>query len=384
MNIKIWALEKFDRMMHTMFEVDDLQAAEDAARAKAQENDLALLLKHERESRPTHAAPWQEIIAFKGYYIYIHDMDEKVKPVMMREYTKVSNREESEWPIFRSVSSGRCPFVEEPVESKEDRARRKLKEAQRAEQDRLRKQVSVAARTRSATRSPQKVPLQPTESAANIMPKPAMPTASTFEAPKIRNPVSGNLDSMPPMLGSTRANFQGIARNPGGEPAASGLQRNITSAIRSQMISSTAAAPGGGRVGTSKEMHQLQRRVFEQRTGSNVSAQNSMGSSYLNDVRAAINNDARRPSRRAEANALGRIHEDEPAEEEESQPQAPVTRKRAAAKRERDPKPGYCENCRDKYDDFLEHVESRKHQKFALSNENFQDLDALLAKLSRR
>ncbi|GAA6058220.1 hypothetical protein JCM3770_005021 [Rhodotorula araucariae] len=46
-------------------------------------------------------------------------------------------------------------------------------------------------------------------------------------------------------------------------------------------------------------------------------------------------------------------------------------------------KPGYCENCRVKYDDFKDHVVSSKHRRFALNPKHWRELDALLEKIER-
>ncbi|KAI5475140.1 regulatory subunit for Cdc7p protein kinase [Pseudohyphozyma bogoriensis] len=56
---------------------------------------------------------------------------------------------------------------------------------------------------------------------------------------------------------------------------------------------------------------------------------------------------------------------------------------RAPPAREEPKKPGYCENCRIKYDDFKDHVESRKHKKFARNLDNWIELDALLSTITR-
>lgn len=56
----------------------------------------------------------------------------------------------------------------------------------------------------------------------------------------------------------------------------------------------------------------------------------------------------------------------------------PVPRKRA-----RDKKPGYCENCRAKFDDLEEHINSRRHVRFAQNDENFAALDVLLDSVAR-
>ncbi|GAA6032510.1 hypothetical protein JCM8097_004792 [Rhodosporidiobolus ruineniae] len=46
-------------------------------------------------------------------------------------------------------------------------------------------------------------------------------------------------------------------------------------------------------------------------------------------------------------------------------------------------KPGYCENCRLKYDDFKDHVVSSKHRRFALNPKNWLELDQLLGQINR-
>ncbi|KAG9562737.1 hypothetical protein KCU77_g17505, partial [Aureobasidium melanogenum] len=50
---------------------------------------------------------------------------------------------------------------------------------------------------------------------------------------------------------------------------------------------------------------------------------------------------------------------------------------------EREMKAGYCENCRDKFDDFDAHCQSRKHRKFAMDKGNWSQLDDLLSQLER-
>ncbi|GME74438.1 unnamed protein product [Ambrosiozyma monospora] len=49
----------------------------------------------------------------------------------------------------------------------------------------------------------------------------------------------------------------------------------------------------------------------------------------------------------------------------------PITKKKEL-------KPGYCENCRVKYDDFDEHIWCEKHRMFAENDDNFRDIDDLI------
>lgn len=373
MGIKIWPLEKFERMMRTIFDADyadsdDRQVSRKGPgtlKGQSQQDDLSKLLHNEKAvERP----PWDSIISFKGAYIYIHDIEEKTRPVMVRDYPKPSSKDEGEWPQFRSVPAPKCPFVQDESQSKKEEhakeEKRALAEKRRAEQQPRTRAASAARETQAEARlkdaQDRTSALRETDNNLKNMPKPSAPASSkrnTVEPPELKR-----TDSLPPQL-SHRFQLPGMPRpGAGREPMASGLQQsNQTSAIRSQMISSTAAHPTA-RVGMSKEVHQLQRRVVDHRHRSGLSV-TSVPSSYLNDMRAAINNDQadvpQRTSKRRQAEALEKIHEDETQSEEEDEEEARVAakvtkapKKKSAARRE--PKPGFCENCKDKYNDFNE------------------------------
>lgn len=149
------------------------------------------------------------------------------------------------------------------------------------------------------------------------------------------------------MFGSAQASIRAMPRFIGGEPVASGLhQSNITSAIQSQMISSTAAAP---RAGNSKEVNQLQRKVLEKNS---VTSANSGYSSVMNDVRVP-NQDHIQPMRAAKRKAQESLNQtQEIAERERQARKVAALRRRKTAEKEL--KPGYCENCREKFNDFDE------------------------------
>ncbi|KAF8577755.1 hypothetical protein K439DRAFT_1621857 [Ramaria rubella] len=52
--------------------------------------------------------------------------------------------------------------------------------------------------------------------------------------------------------------------------------------------------------------------------------------------------------------------------------------------REESKKPGYCEACRVKFEDFTEHIRGPRHRKFAQNENNYIDLDFLLRRLQRK
>lgn len=392
MGKKIWPLEKFERMLNTLLDLEaDEQDAQTLRRKAAgltnakqqlEETDLQQMLKNEK-TKQGGQLPWSDVVAFRGYYIYVHDVEEKNRPVMVREYAKPKENEEGDWPQLYSVQMPKCPFVYDPsskraeTEKEEQQATEvmKIPDASRS------RTASVAAdvtKSRHASLEPSRHATLEQSRQMAVPPQPVPPQARLFEPPALRHAASNSTtDSLPAHL-TNRFHFQGIPRpGTGREPLASGLQKsNVTSATRSQMVSSTAANPVARIGGKSKEMHELQRRAVEQRR-SGLST--NVPSSYMNDIRAAINGDptsmANRGSRRHPGNALTKIYEDDTqsSEEEESssqQQQQQQERKqqqmrglqRTAATRKqkkkkeapREPKPGYCENCRDKYDDFSE------------------------------
>ncbi len=375
LGIKIWTAEKFQRIMKTILESDnvDQNATQDirnhatvhkATSKPAKEVDLEQLLRNEKINGPadrdmTVAA--QDMVSFKGFYVYIHDMDEKTKPVMVRDYPKPSSKEQGKWPQFRLTPAGRCPFIEDPLHTKKLQQLERENQAAKAEQE-----LAAQRRTRGAAAIV--APLRPlAERETNLRRSPrkaAQPPigdmAKPLDPPK-RLPTQrqSSAEGMPALFGSAQQSLRGLPRLIGGEPVASGMQQsNVTSAIRSQAISSAAissTAPGmHRRVGDSKEVSALRRQMLER--NASVPSNYSIPSSYMNDVRAAINDDNNPPPRAAKRKAqetLGVLHEDE--EDTHDVPRPPHRKPPAPKKRkpvQKEAKPGYCENCRDKFDDF--------------------------------
>ena len=331
------------------------------------EAELSRMLQNERINGPSDrdaTVAVKETIPFKGHHIYVRDMDEKTKPILVRDYPKPARDECGDWPQFHSVGSGKCPFVPEadpPTRQEFERAKAREQELRA----RAKPGGRVFPRTRAATirahdeaESTQKVPQQrPLEELKNggnaSMERQAkMPTKEFCPPPPI------DVVKSP-----TRVVREGVANTGikmfGGEPAASGMQpSNITSAIRSQMISSTAAAPGA-KTGTSKEIHGLKRKVLEKNTGpalTNVQTrQRSVDPTGRGRAERTI--PAARQTRRQLREPL--IHIDEETTQSEEDDDVWTTEEvRGKSKQlekaleKKNARPGYCENCRDKYDDF--------------------------------
>ncbi|RFU35132.1 hypothetical protein B7463_g1190, partial [Scytalidium lignicola] len=406
LGIKIWALEKLQRMMTTMFDTDtyggyeqghshntrgnSFQGTTTVSRT-AREADLSQLLRNERINGPSDRDPTvitKEMVYFKGPFIYVHDMDEKLKPIMVREYSKVQHKEDGDWPQFRSVSGGKCPFVEEV--DYEEREREKMRYQRQQEREKI-----AIPRTRSATAAVRVDKMQPprTVSGNRAMvdtgdgPNRGTTTrdSNVFDEPK---PVARDNTESSRDRQNAFVSRAGAPRLFAGEPVASGMQpSNITSAIRSQMISSTAAQPGA-KTGISKEVHGLQRKVLEKNSGGPAS-HGFTSSHQMADVATILREEGTsRTVRRKAQEKLDFIDEDvDPSEAEENARRTEASRKAKAAQKrrseKRDAKPGYCENCQDKFEDFEEHITSRRHRKFADTVDNWKELDTLLKQLER-
>ena len=375
LGIKIWALEKIQRMLKTIYEPvpgeegPNNHKFDEAGEVKlvnkpGQDADLEQLLRNEKINGPadrdmTVAA--QDMVSFKGFYLYIHDMDEKTKPVMVRDFPKPPTKEQGKWPQFRLTPVGRCPFVEDPVHTRklrEQGAQAAKAEEELAAQRKTRATAALPAASRQLAEVPANLRRSPRKTIQQVNAGLAKPLDPPKTLPHKRQT---STEGMPRVFDSTAQSLRSLPRMIGGEPVASGLQHsNITSAIRSQAITSAAISSSAGvvnkRVGDSKEVSALKRKVLER--GASVTSNHSMPSSYMNDVRAAINDDSNPPPRAAKRKAqetLGVLHEDE---EDTADHPRPTHRRPPAPKKRRpvpkEAKPGYCENCREKFDDFDE------------------------------
>ncbi|KAK7678864.1 hypothetical protein QCA50_018166 [Cerrena zonata] len=64
------------------------------------------------------------------------------------------------------------------------------------------------------------------------------------------------------------------------------------------------------------------------------------------------------------------------------QKQKPESSRSHHHNQDRELNPGYCENCRIKYDHFDDHIVSNRHRNFACDDRNFRDIDSLVLRLN--
>jgi regulatory subunit for Cdc7p protein kinase len=324
--MKTWSVEKIQRILNALHDHDGerLDAKPVTTRTRpARGAELHQLLQNERRQATTDRDWMSETIVFKGYYLYVHDMDERTKPVMIRDYQKPASNSQGKWPQLRSNSLGKSPYIEEALPRRHTAPANKT-----AEQVKSKARANTTATSVTITK----------KSVLGENPNPPVVT-HTAEIIAQRHPAppkrGGSTDQLP-MFGSAQASIRKIPRFVQGEPVASGVQHsNITSAVRSAMISSTAIAPGG-KSGSTRELNALKRKVLENQAAArqcSVAAQN-----------------AGKPTKRKMLNDIA-----------EEARQEPEPRKKRIL--EKESKPGYCENCHDKFEDFDEvcHSLFRRH-----------------------
>jgi regulatory subunit for Cdc7p protein kinase len=411
MGKKIWSLDKLQKILEYVLHPDPYTSAalglgrvstRSATKASEQAN-LAQLLQNERIHGPSDRDPTvstKELYEFKGPYIYVYDLDEKTKPIMVREYLKVTDAKNGEWPQFRITSHGRCPFVpDESYDLPEKRTRDRERERTRATERVAKAAAETAAREPKPSTAPPPKPAASKRTLTQMEDGHNRGTASvrtteSFDRSRVLNPPSLDFRSQNAFISHAKP-----GRFLAGEPVASGVQpSNVTSAIRSQMISSTGGVLGA-KAGTSKEIHGLQRRVVLQKASTPAVSQD------LSSRRMAeMSHDSNTFVRSASVSTATHRKLDT-VEEKETLRQREKLRRTASApvskpKQKRDPKPGYCENCQDKFADFEEvglasylplsifanpwqHIASRPHRKFAENDDNWTQLDTLLSQIKR-
>lgn len=355
MGKRIYSVEKLHRILDNLLEGDSY-GSKAYSREQSHELNLAKMLRKERLNGPSDRDPravTRELNYFRGPYIYVYDMDEKTKPVMVREYQKVADKTEGEWPQFKTVSQGRCPFVDESAV--DARLMKRAMEKKAAAKEAASK---VNATDRGSTAKPSADsagsritgkrsredyadPLAETKNGRNGVVIGVRPT-DVFNPPKELN--TKHIDFTSQKFFTGRA---GTGRLVGGEPVASGLQpSNVTSAIRSQMVSSNANAPGA-KAGVSKEVHNLQKTVLQKAA---PSVPSGLATSRPVSSVQTVNADGRSSRSTSASKATGRTMET--IEDREGKAKKAPSNAPPAQKSKKDMKPGYCENCQDKFDDF--------------------------------
>ncbi|GAA6005524.1 hypothetical protein JCM11491_003672 [Sporobolomyces phaffii] len=344
--LKIWHLEKLNLILARI----NSHSPNKPEAALQRNPSLPSLLRDEqlygtRERDPIVPRNDMHYFPPHKYYLLVEDSTGEHRPIVIQEYDKPRKHEDPSWPILYGGVEGRSGFYK--YEGPPIKYQARLP-------DPLPKRPSLApsAQTTDAT------------TATKLMAGFSTTAARAVGAPNLRRAIS--LQNVPRAGAATThvdAPEDSKHAAPGGIHrrdsyiAASGNSQIITSNTGTSTRSGAAMQPGTGKgAAIDKRLAVLANRT--------VSV--SMGGSGA----AAAKKDPF-----ATATALKRNM---------SVGSDMKNVKRFVPARDEPKKPGYCENCRIKYDDFKTHVVSNKHRRFALNEKNWLELDTLLGAIARR
>ncbi|KAG8956155.1 hypothetical protein FRC04_004230 [Tulasnella sp. 424] len=294
-----------------------------------------------------------------SYFLLVQDCDEAYAPVAVKDYGRWKKGDKPTWPVLNLdgtgyTNRGRAPVFGWKPEMDQAPARKPSEtNVGASRKPDLRKAVSLHGLNRKRA----------SISGENLLRPP-----SSFLRPDATGTGSGSFAPSKYNSGASRPSFGSVSLASGlpsqGYVAASGNSAILTSNIAST-TSTTGLVRGEADIIPGRKA--LHRQVVMNRTFGRQ--QTVVADGKDNDV-ALIEADSK-----AKDHAVVRPH---------------VLRKSKSTNtmrlppREETKKPGYCENCRAKFEDFAKHIKGSRHTRFANNANNFMDLDDTLARVRRK
>ena len=333
--IKIWSYDKLVRFLTNLLG----QAPRNPA--DGQHTNLSRMLREEKLVGPNDRDPHtkrEDYHYFKGPYLLVWDPTYHYRPFMAKEYPKVDDTSEGDWPRFKTSSSGRCPFL---ADSPRMIAERRALEGVR----RKRRSPLIDEST------PNKVVILEHEGAAVAMTPERSLTTAVEEA-------------MTPATPATPVTPDIVLRHRFSETIASGVNMStMTSAVQSVAKSGTDNQSGQLGNGLNPVLAQVPSREISKLKTKILTREAKL---FMPKPMVAL------------ADAKGSNTPATGSTPSKSQQTTP----RAATSKEL--RPGFCENCHEQFDNFNTHIESKKHRRYAQEVKHFTKLDELLDKLQRK
>ena len=116
-NLHIWSIAKATSILDALLRRDEVGVVEAKVGGDHHGDNLAKALRDERvygtKERDVNAKQ-EQFVSFRGPFIIARDLNNVYQPIVSREYKKVDEARNGEWPQFRATSNGRCPFVVDP------------------------------------------------------------------------------------------------------------------------------------------------------------------------------------------------------------------------------------------------------------------------------
>ncbi|KAF8160997.1 Dfp1/Him1, central region-domain-containing protein [Crassisporium funariophilum] len=364
LNKKVWTTAKLESVLSRCLDTTSTKSAmtprPPAPKPPAPRRDLARLLQSEKIHGTTERDPTQKRHDFYYFargscFVLLEDMRQELATISAHEYPIFKERDKlvkAPWPVLHCHPNSRNPFA--PFDDKErkrwERTQQQAEKAEDADRARRKKrQLQLAAALRrkaEAQKHGNKVcDLRRSVSLNNLQRRLSFPTGEGLDADFV-DLDDDSVDS---------ANASGFLASGAGQGymAASGNSVGITS-----------------NTGTTSN-HSLR----------NVQLPARMAGRIKQEIKTTL----KFPPKTQDTGKAGAMGPPSKVPTKVALlKKSKSTNNIKLSKREEGAKPGYCESCRLKFEDFNTHLESNKHRKFAANDANFEALDEVLCRLRRR
>nr|GAT57692.1 predicted protein [Mycena chlorophos] len=342
-NTKIWPISKLNSVLDRCLDPGPTASgatAHAATSALAPQRSLSRLLQSERLHGTTERDPTQRRHDHKyfnrnTYFLLVEDLKEELAPIAIQEYVIPKGREAQNakvpWPVLYCHPQSRGPFLQF-----DERERKRWEKTQRMEME--------EADEREAHEKERMQRMMKRSAEAHWK--------ACNQAGDLRRSASMNNMHRRALEEQQMVDLDGEvydSAHPGGNVAASGNSVGITS------TTGTTSTTGLALLNSLPPALRGRPEVITSRK-----------SAILKPVAAAAAGEMGPP-----AVVPGRLKKSR------------STNTIRLPKREEGSKPGYCESCRTKFDDFNKHVQGKRHRNFAADDGNFLELDMALARVKR-
>lgn len=360
--IKVWDVEKLtsvlDRCQAPPGNATATPASTSGQHPSASTKHLSRLLESERLHGTSERDPTQRrhdyVYFSKGsYFVLIEDMRQELATIAALEYPVQKTRDGKErgsWPVLYCHPRARGPFIE--YNEREERRREKMDQADKEREEEMARRKAEVREQERRRRAKLQAQFQ------------AQRHRDLRRAVSMQN-LKRHMDDPEEELVDLDVGYDGEAA---GSAAASGyLASGAYVAASGNSVSITSATGTTSTTGLPMRSMALPPSLREKIENQVVTSRR-------------LPNAGRRPDKE---NLMG------PPLTIPDRPQRTLRKSKSTttvrlAKREEGSKPGYCECCRVKFEDFKQHIFSKRHRKFADDDSNFASLDVVLQRVRRR
>lgn len=340
LKIKVWNYDKVFRFLKNLGVCETSGKTEKGNKT----GDLYNLLKEEKIFGSTDRDPnakRDDLHYLEKNYLYVYDLSQNVRPIAVREWA------DDLYPKLHLTLDGKCPFISENTDNLEKKIMRRLQKFEATKKYRIMlKKATYEIMNNTKEDHPDSRDLLDTSTSTDID-KPDGDNDTTIvetseEMAKKLSDDKATILARPPMkvdmahaqptlirgsscvqpLNNSNSKFYDVAAS-GYNGASNAAQVSVDSVLNSAAAQGNGLGPTVSQV-PSRNLSNLKRRIIMKRHKQNANSQEE---------------------------------------------------------RDKDMKPGYCENCRVKYNYFEDHINSNRHRNFASDDRNFKDIDRLIATL---